>query len=144
MPRLGFSASALVRGDDLSRPRLVVERDKLAHFFPGFKFYGSSNKVNSIQGTITTSYGNAYRVKIDVPDNYPYVMPQIWLPGTVIDPLCPHRYTGGDICVMKSSQWSATLSLASLVTKAAVWLNKYDKWLRDGRRRWPGNDQHRP
>ena len=120
---------------------MMVEREKLASHFPGFSFYSQGDRVSSVQGRLRTSYGNYYYVRVGVPPNYPYAMPEIELPQDTIDPSCPHQFTGGRICVMRSAQWSSTLSLAFMVAKVAVWLNKYDSWKRNGRRAWPGKGQ---
>ncbi len=130
-------------GNDLSRPRMAVEKEKLVAQFPGFRFYASNGRVSSIQGVLSTSYGNAYNVKIEISPGYPYELPTVWLPNVTVDSECPHRFSGGSLCVMRSDQWSTTFSLAFMVAKTALWLNKYDSWQRGGKRQWPGKDQHR-
>ncbi len=127
-------------GYDLDRPRMAVEKEKLKQFFPGFDFYGTGGQITSVQGTIKTSYGNSYLLKIVLDSNYPYSLPTVTLPYTTLDS-CPHKYSNQELCLMKSEQWSSTLSLACLVAKAAVWLNKYDSWKRNGKRYWPGKGQ---
>jgi len=122
---------------------MAVEQEKLARFFPGIKLYGSNGRVTSAQGHLSTSYGNSYYISIEIGENYPYDLPRIRLPRTTVAAGCPHVYQNGNICVMKSEQWSTSLSLAFLVAKTAIWLNKYDKWILSGRTRWPGKDQHR-
>jgi hypothetical protein len=128
-------------GIDLSRSRWTVEHEKLARFFPSIQLYGVDGRVTSAQGYLSTSYGSSYYVNIEIGQRYPYVLPRVCLPYTTVDSACPHRYSDGSICVMKSEQWSSSLSLAFLVAKTAVWLNKYDNWLRTGRTRWPGKGQ---
>jgi ubiquitin-protein ligase len=129
-------------GSDLSRPRFTVEREKMRAFFPGFSFYSNSDgRITSAKGYLRTNYGNSYYVRVEVPQDYPYSIPIIWLPNYSLDPCCPHIYKAGNICAMKSEQWSSSYSLAFTVARAAVWLNKYDIWCQTGR--WPGKDQHR-
>jgi ubiquitin-protein ligase len=130
-----------VRGSELSRPRMTVEKEKMAEQFPSFKFYGSFGKVTSVKGYLKTNLKNRYYVKIKISDRYPYVMPKIYLPNERIDSSCPHLYKDNDICVMKSEQWTSSFSLAFMVAKTAIWLNKYDLWKRNGRGRWPGKGQ---
>lgn len=131
----------LFMGSDLGRSRWAVEREKLKSQFPGFRFYTLDERVSSVKGNLTTNYGNTYFVNIKIPEDYPYVLPDIELPYHSTASGCPHRYTGDRICVMRSAQWSASLSLAFLVAKAAIWLNKYDLWKNKGKRRWPGRGQ---
>lgn len=128
---------------DLGRPRIAVEREKMHRFFPDFRFCGGDGYVNSVQGYLRTNYGNSYLVRVEIPSTYPYSCPSISLPQDTIDSDCPHKYSLDEICVMKSEQWSSNLSLAFMVAKAAVWLNKYDLWRYNGKIRWPGKDQHR-
>lgn len=139
----GYQANTelLFLGSDLNRPRWVVEREKLESQFPGFNFYALDGRMSSVKGKLTTNYGNTYHIKIKIPERYPYVLPEIELPHHSIDPGCPHQFTGDRICVMRSAQWSTSLSLAFLVAKAAIWLNKYDLWKNRGKRRWPGKGQ---
>jgi len=143
MANVEVSRELVFTGADLARPRMVVEQEKMRAKFPGFQFYGSGGNVSSVQGYLTTSDRNRYYVKVIVSSSYPYALPTIELPQHAIDSDCPHKYMSGAICVMKSEQWSSTYSLAFVVARAAVWLNKYDLWRRTGRVRWPGNDQHR-
>ncbi len=135
------STEVLFMGSDLSRSRWPVEREKLKSQFPEFKFYALDGQVSSVRGNLTTNYGNTYFVSIKIPEGYPYVLPDIELPYHSIASGCPHIYTGDRICVMRSVQWSSSLSLAFLVAKAAIWLNKYDLWENKGKRRWPGKGQ---
>lgn len=143
MSRFQTDKDSIFLFSDISRPRMTVEKEKMARKFPKFKFYGHGGKITSVQGYLKTNYGKYYYVRIEIPDRYPYVMPRIFLPNETIDKSCRHVFTEGNICVMKSEQWSSTLSLAFIVGKTAVWLNKYDTWKRGGMELWPGTDQHR-
>jgi hypothetical protein len=133
------SKDVLFEGLDLSRPRWVVEKEKLNAKFPGFTFYGSNGEISSVTGYLHTNYGNSYYVKISISSSYPYDLPKVSLPYTIIESSCPHHFTNDNICLMKLEQWNTTFSLAFLVTKVALWLNKYDYWKRHNR--WPGNQQ---
>lgn len=143
MSPLQATRELIFAGSELDRPRMNVEQEKLRSYAPNFTFFSTGSRVTSIQGEISTSYGNRYFVKITIPAAYPYELPDIELPYHTIDSACEHRYGDHGMCVMRSGQWSASLSLALLTKKAAVWLNKYDSWRRNGRWRWPGTDQHR-
>ncbi len=141
MARYTANTELLFMGSDLSRPRWAVEREKLRSQFPGFNFYTRDGRVSSVRGKLITNYGNTYSVRIEIPERYPYQLPDIRLPYHSIAQGCPHQYTGDRICVMRSAQWSTSLSVAFLVAKAAIWLNKYDLWRDKGKRRWPGKGQ---
>jgi hypothetical protein len=41
---------------------------------------------------------------------------------------------------MRSDQWRRHFTVALVVTKTAIWLNKYELWKRNGRA-WPGLGQ---
>lgn len=140
MANLQFNRDMVFMGNDLNRPRMTVEKEKMQMFFPGFSFYATGGHISSVQGTMKTSYSNSYYVKISIDSKYPYSLPTVTLPHTTLDS-GPHQYRNDEICLMKSEQWSSSLSLACIVAKAAVWLNKYDSWMRNGKRSWPGKGQ---
>jgi hypothetical protein len=141
MSKFQTNRELIFMGGELSRPRMTVEREKVDLHFSGFNFYGSGGAITSVQGYLSTSYNNLYYVKIEIPSGYPYVLPKIFLPRETIDSSCPHRYADGSLCVMRSDQWTSTFSLAFMIAKAAIWINKYDSWKRNGKRRWPGKGQ---
>lgn len=143
MSMIATNRGLVFTGNDFLRPRMAVENEKVKRYFPDFNFYATNGQVTSIQGYLKTSYGNRYYVKIEIPPNYPYSIPKAKLPYTTIDENCPHKYSSHDMCLMTSAQWSQTYSLAFVVAKTAIWLNKYDSWQRNGKRRWPGRSQHR-
>ncbi|MFH1743076.1 MAG: hypothetical protein ABIH23_29065 [bacterium] len=143
MTRFKTDRDLVFAGDDLVRPRMTVEKEKLKQRFPGFEFYAKGGEVIAIKGWLNTNYGWRYKVRIDIPSDYPYSMPDISIVSQTIDSDCSHAYSDRDICVMKSDQWSSSLSLSFIVAKTALWLNKYDVWRRNGKKRWPGTDQHR-
>ena len=139
MTNMATNRGLIFTGDDFSRPRMAVESDKIKRYFPNFSFYASGETVKGVKGYLKTSDGNSYYVSIEVDAEYPYKMPIITLPETAVESNCPHRYTGGNLCVMMPEQWSSTYSLAFMVAKAAIWVNKYDIWKRTGK--WPGKEQ---
>lgn len=126
---------------DLVRSRMSVEKEKMQQHFPSFDFYSADGRISSVRGYITTSYGNSYYIRVAVGAGYPYQLPDVTLPNYTIESSCPHRFNDGRICIMRSGQWSSSLSLAFVVAKAALWLNKYDSWKRNGCRAWPGKGQ---
>ena len=124
---------------------MVVEQEKLQLFFPQFRFLRKKNqkKVSAVAGKLKTNNDKTYDLRIKIDDDYPYSLPDITLPKASLDGDCPHKYSGNRICVMRSEHWTSTYSLAFLVAKGAIWLNKYEVWLEGGKERWPGKDQHR-
>ena len=140
MSNLQVSKDILFLDSDLSRPRWTVEQEKIRRKFPGFKFHSKEGaRITSVEGTLLTSYGNSYYVRISIPENYPYQIPSVSLPKHTLESYCPHKFTNETICLMKSEQWSTAYSIAFVISKVAVWLNKYDYWKRNGS--WPGKAQ---
>lgn len=133
------SRDILFLDSDLQRPRWVVEQEKVNKKFTGFSFYASDDKITSVAGTLYTSYENSYFVRISIPKNYPHEIPSVSLPYHTLESNCPHKYTSENICLMKVEQWTSVFSVAFVITKVAIWLNKYDFWKRNGF--WPGNEQ---
>lgn len=128
-------------GSDLLRPRMAVEQEKLRARFPGFKMYAVRNQPSSVKGYLSTSYGGYYYVSIELSEDYPYEPPTVILPYNTIHSDVHHKFSEHKPCVMSADQWSSSLSLAFIVAKTAIWLNKYDYWKRSGRYRWPGAEQ---
>lgn len=140
MAEIAANRGLIFVGDDLTRPRMVVENEKMKRYFPDFRFCGSSGgSIVAVEGFVKTADGNFYYTRIDIPKTYPYEMPSVSLPQITVESDCPHRYINGKLCVMKPEQWSSAFSLAFMVGKAAIWLNKYDVWKRVGS--WPGTEQ---
>lgn len=143
MKEILVNKEIIFTGSELFQPRMKVEKEKLEMHFPDFIFYGTGNKVTSIKGPLTTNFNNTYEVRISILDSYPYEIPIVKLIGHQIEGDCEHLYYAGNICIMRSENWSSTYSLAFVVARTALWLNKYDLWRRNGKERWPGRDDHR-
>jgi len=139
MTEIATNKKLIFTGEDLINPRMAVESKKMNKFFPQIRFYASGGTVTSVQGYLKTSYGNSYYIKIAISSEYPYEKPTITLPNTTIKAGCPHKFVNDTICVMKAEQWSSTYSLAFMVAKTALWVNKYDLWQRKGY--WAGKGQ---
>lgn len=138
MANIATNRDLICTGSDLSRPRIAVDNEKVKQFFPQFGFYGAGGSVSAVEGTLQPE-SNSYYVRIELPSDYPYSMPTIWLPYTSLPSNCPHLYSNGSICVMKPEQWSSTYSLAFMIAKTAVWINKFEFWQSEGY--WPGTEQ---
>ncbi len=118
--------------------RWYYEREKL-RFFPSFVLLGSNGQVTGAEGTLDTQCNNTYAIRISL-DNYPYGLPRVFPKGWTIYPGAPHSYTDGSLCIMRADQWRQYFSVALVVAKTAIWLNKYELWKRNGHR-WPGLGQ---
>jgi hypothetical protein len=122
---------------DPQAPRWVSESVRIRENFPQFvlKSARGSNQVTAVEGVLTNE-GREYGVRIEIPENYPYVMPKIrpygWDPGG-----SPHRYTNGVLCVMNPPEWRPVYSISYLIAKTAVWIAKWKEWDYTGR--WPGH-----
>lgn len=140
MSNIQVSKDVLFLDSDLTRPRWTVEQEKIRKKFPGFRLHSKDGtSITSVEGVLHTSYGNSYYVKISIPENYPYQIPSVLLPHHSIESHCPHRFSNETICLMKAEQWSSAYSIAFVISKTALWLNKYDYWKRNGS--WPGKAQ---
>ncbi|MBK8945344.1 MAG: hypothetical protein IPM32_08755 [Ignavibacteriae bacterium] len=143
MQGIQVNRDILFIGSDFLEPRIIAEKRKLKMFFPQFEFYGIDKKITSVRGLLTTNLNNSYNVRISVTDSYPYEIPIIELIDFEIDEECPHKYYAGNLCIMRPDHWSSVYSLAYVVARTAVWLNKYDIWRRNGKEEWPGKDSHK-
>ncbi len=126
--------------EDQGVPRMRAERNKLKRSFPGFGFVGRDGAVVALVGEISTPLGNTYKVRINLPDGYPYGMPAVETVGWRPSPRAPHQYSATSLCVMHPRFWSSKYTLAYIVAKTALWLAKYEVWR--VHKRWPGRNQH--
>lgn len=122
--------------------RFAEERRILAAYFPGFTLhqsYGDSNSAGNATGRLKTFAHRSYALRIllpaDYPDDPPAIIPDGWTPNKN-----PHLYVNGNICVMRPEQWHPFMSVAFLVGRSAIWLNKYEIYIDKGI--WPGAEQH--
>jgi len=130
----------LIFDSDFTNQRMIVEKEKIDKYFPQFRFYGKENRVTSIQGILTTNYGNSYNVCIHInPLSYPDEIPIITLPDTVLDKDCEHINPLGDIDVMCQTFWSPVYSIALMIACTEKWLNKYELWRKNSKGHGPGN-----
>jgi hypothetical protein len=120
--------------------RFAEEGRILVEHFPGFALLQVGEDAFGVaSGRLSTFASRSYGLHIVLLDGYPNVLPVI-LPDGWTPKENPHIYTAGNLCVMKSSQWRPFMSVAFLVAKTALWLNKYEIFL--AKAIWPGADQH--
>ena len=118
--------------------RWYHEQQKLK-MFPAFALLGVNGKITAAEGALDTQYSNTYGIRIALED-YPYALPKVFPKGWSVNPVAPHKFPDGSICIMKSTQWQQYFTVALVVAKAAIWLGKYEIWKRNGHR-WPGVEQ---
>jgi ubiquitin-protein ligase len=124
--------------DSDSSKRLYREQQKLTENFRQFSFAKNSRTGELYAtGALRTNAGNVYPVRIELPSDYPHSIPSIFAVGWNSD--CPHVYRAGNLCIMRPDQWRSFYSLAFVVAKVAIWLNKFDVYRTRGY--WPGNEQ---
>lgn len=120
--------------------RIATERKILADHFPQFTLAESAaaDTYAVATGQLSTFVGRSYGLRIILPSKYPHELPSIdpdgWTPRHN-----PHLI-GSELCVMRSNQWRSFMSVAFVVAKSALWLNKYEVFLSKGI--WPGPEQH--
>lgn len=138
--------AANIRRD--SNLRWYLEQEKLKKFFPQFALTSKNGHFEACVGTLTTNCNNAYAVRVfdleKYPDRFYWESFNNYPPVTITSPSLkpsPHRYgaymktpvSNGVLCLMSSDTWiPAKCTLAFLVAKTALWLNKYDYYLNDG------------
>lgn len=125
-------------GADHNRPRWRVEYEKVQKYCPQFSFKAQNGVITSVEGDFRI-HGQRYGIRIVIPSSYPYNIPKIyprgWKPSGA-----PHRYGDDDLCVMRPSDWSRQLSIAWLIKKTAIWINKWLVWKRT--KSWPDPAHH--
>ncbi|MHA1864487.1 MAG: hypothetical protein ACTSWA_12015 [Candidatus Thorarchaeota archaeon] len=138
---LAASRELLILGADLNRPRWRVEFEKVRDYCAGFKFIRRTRYGREVVGSVEGSFrinGKKYGLVIKIPRNYPYVIPKVYPKGW--RPLgAPHKYNGGDLCLMRPEQWNEIYTIALVIKKAQYWIHKYNHWKRTGN--WPGRSQ---
>jgi hypothetical protein len=117
--------------------RMHREQALLKTHFPEFQLVRERSAQNYVAQGVLSTHVNLYAVRVRAPLNYPYVMPDI-IP-VAWKATGPHTYSSGNLCVMQADQWRNSYSLALLVAKAAIWVNKYELYQETGE--WPGNEQ---
>ncbi|MEV4806316.1 hypothetical protein AB0K18_40510 [Nonomuraea sp. NPDC049421] len=121
--------------------RLAEEARVLDEHFPSWRLYwkDEQNTMGIAVGTLQVDFaGHEYGLQIILPSTYPHALPEILPHGWIPSPN-PHLI-GDGLCVMRSNQWHSYMTIAFLVAKTALWLNKYEIYINRGI--WPGAEQH--
>jgi hypothetical protein len=118
--------------------RMYQEQQVLRQHFPNFEFVVGGTGQYAARGILSTEV-HLYGIRIEIPSTYPHQLPLVFPVGWTASG--PHMYPTGNICVMHPNQWRNAYSIALLVAKAAIWVNKYEIYQSDGGRAWPGNER---
>ncbi len=138
MTEIQADENLLLSPRELQSNRWYVEREKL-RLFPAFELLASNGNIVAAEGALDTQYSNSYGIRLEL-SSYPSALPTIRPKGWIVHPDAPHKFSDGSLCVMRPNQWRRHFTIALIVTKTAIWLNKYELWKRNGHR-WPGLGQ---
>jgi len=139
MSEIQAAQNLLLTVQQMQSNRWYYEREKL-RLFSTFVLLGMGDgSITAAEGTLDTQYNNTYGIRIEL-TNYPHALPKVYPKDWSIHPEITHKFIDGSLCIMRSDQWRKYFTIALVVAKTAVWLNKYEIWKRDGHR-WPGLEQ---
>lgn len=138
MAEIEASQNLILTPGEMQTNRWYYEREKL-RLFPTFAFLGTHGQTTAAEGALDTQYNNTYGIRI-VLENYPHALPKVFPKGWTVHPEVKHKFADGSLCIMRSDQWRRYFTVALIVAKTAIWLNKYELWKRNGQR-WPGLQQ---
>lgn len=132
------------------RIRLSMEKQAIECLFPAFEVRNPVKDTYWI-GTLTTNAGKRYKVRIDIPHQYPEQPPETYIISP--SPLFAHDGTNllalgtshemhtfksdngyVKMCLYRSEYWSAEYTLISCLKKARIWLEAYDAHLETGKK----------
>jgi ubiquitin-protein ligase len=119
--------------------RMYYEQTKLHSAFPQFSLRAAGSNITAAEGRLQTNAGRSYGIRVELPTGYPFSMPSVRPLGWSPESGTGHVYNSNTLCVMRESQWRPTFTIAFMVAKAAIWVNKYEVWRTD--RVWPGAQQ---
>jgi len=132
------------------RNRLAFEAQLLAQEFPHFGFHEPTGDTY-LSGYQSTSAGSSYHLWLPIPRGYPDQCPPAYIYRP--NPLQGHRglrtinsygsshemHTLGNgahgevqICHFRPERWDASVTLAKVLLKCALWLEAYEQHLRTG------------
>jgi len=129
--------------------RLAFEANLLRKYFPGFSVYDPNGKTY-IEGWIRSNGGRNFKLKIHVPESYPYSKPQMYVvePATLykkdgkstINSLgLSHAFhtngngPGGVVCICHTDGWNSSRTFIQMLKKGRLWCEAYEAHLRTGK-----------
>jgi hypothetical protein len=138
MSEIEAAANLRLTPEEMQSNRWYFEREKL-RLFKAFALVGANEQITAAEGALDTQYGNTYAVRVNL-TNYPQALPTVHPRGWTIHPEVTHKFSDGSLCIMRSDQWRRHFTIALVVAKTAIWLNKYEIWKRNDHK-WPGLEQ---
>ena len=138
MSEIQAGPELVLKPEELCANRWYFERQKLK-LFPTFALLGVNGQVTAAEGALDTQCNNSYGIRILL-DNYPYALPKAYPRGWTVHPEVKHKFIDESLCIMRTDQWRRYFTVALVVAKTAIWLNKYELWKRNGHG-WPGLEQ---
>jgi hypothetical protein len=138
MGEIEAAAALVLTTQEMQLNRWYVEREKL-RFFRAFALVGNNGQITAAEGALDTQCGNTYGIRIELA-NYPSALPKVLPKGWTPHPDVRHKFNDGSLCIMRPAQWRRHFTIALVVAKTSIWLNKYELWKRNGHR-WPGLEQ---
>ncbi|HHT9138638.1 MAG TPA: ubiquitin-conjugating enzyme E2 variant [Candidatus Wunengus sp. YC60] len=116
--------------------RIQTEFSNAQQHFTNVELYPTTDGKVYVKVVLQPTPLQFYVVTINFPDNYPNLMPSVYITKPVIE-LSPHRYNTGNICYLHPTMWNPGIhNLSFVIQRAAKWLSKYEIWKRS--RVWPG------
>ena len=123
------------------KPRLLSrERQAVTSMYPGMTIGRTSKGSIFWTGTLTTSTGNSYDVRIQYPPNFPYIPPRAYVVNPKIKE-SRHIYKDGHLCLFHKDDkvWQNQTTAATMVSWTALWLHCYEVWVETGE--WPRRER---
>ncbi len=131
------------------RSRIAAERIAVEKYFPSFIFHSYRGKCYWI-GEMKTNAGNTYTIRVEIPDDYPDVRPNLY----IIKPFPLYTYNGTKLselgathsmhtfspkndwvqmCIFRDERWSAVYTVFKCLKKARIWVERFDEHRRTGK-----------
>ncbi|MEI6046714.1 MAG: hypothetical protein WCS37_20360 [Chloroflexota bacterium] len=131
---------------ELDPQRLSFERKAMANKFPSFHMHRMQDGRLAWSGTLQSNRGNAYKILLVYPVQFPYKPPLVYPIEPTIEAFDPgtdkykHQYPDGHLCLYfpGDRDFDVKTTAATVVAVSAAWFFAYESWLESGRREWPG------
>jgi len=129
--------------------RLAIDEKLVNKYMPGFRFYDKTGDTY-VEGSVTPNgTSNGYRLRLDIPPDYPNSQPQLFVTSPVT--LWKHRGRGKindegvshcfhtlgtrhggcvEICTVRD--WDASMTCVKLLIMGVMWLEAYTQHLQTG------------
>ena len=144
---------ALIR----SSSRLAVEMDLIETWCPAlrptyFRAPDNDDRIDGIRYRVPVEAPGLHghdtvRLEMVVPEDYPASVPRIYLhtpelPASAFDARA-HMYRDSEdrihMCILFPEDWTEDYTMAGMMIRSVLWVNKYAEFLRTGI--WPGRGQ---